>query len=403
MRGFVTGRVVFAVAGERPERVLDAAAKAGIVFWDASAPREMSMTVCVQNRDAAALETLARRMGLDCRRLRETGLPVIGRALRRRGVLLGTLGLCLLAMTVSRAFIWRVDIADTAGLSEGLVRETLRECGVDVGRCWLGLSQDLTRNALLRRLPQLRWATVNIHGGTAEVILRPAREKPVVENEDECADITARRGGYVTQVRALRGNALVAEGQTVLAGDTLIAGEAVGRYTSHGATRAIGTVEARTWYEMTAAAPVERVKAERERCISTRWALIFGKRRINFYKGCSICPSGCAKMTEETVLAVEGFFYLPLRLVRERVYETSLDSVADEESASRMQTQLVQRLRASLPENGEMTGVYFTQSEADGWLYVTMHAECREPIGVTVPMTAEQIAAKTPQMKEEDP
>lgn len=403
MRGFVTGRVVFAVAGDRPERILAAAAQRGIVFWDASAPKELSMTVCVRSRDAAELEGLARRMGLDCRRGKESGLPVVGRALRRRGALIAALGLCLAALTVSRAFIWRVEIADTAGLPESLVRETLRECGVDVGRCWLGLSQDLTRNALLRRLPQLRWATVNIHGGTAEVILRPAREKPAVENEDECADIVALRGGYITDVQALRGDARVAEGQTVTEGQLLISGEAVGRYTSHGATRAIGTVEARTWYEITAAAPVETVKAEREGCISTRWALIFGKRRINFYKGCSICPSGCAKMTEETVLAVGGVFSLPIRVVRERVYETSLESAADESRAGRMENALVQRLRAALPEDGEMTEVHFTQSVADGWLYVTMHAECRESIGATVPMTAEEIAAKTPQMKEEDP
>lgn len=403
MRRFVSGRAVLKTEGDRPERLLAAAAQAGIVFWDASAPQEMSLTLCVRGRDAPRVEALAQRMGLDCRTVSESTPSRLGRVLRRRKALIAALGACLLTLTVSRAFIWRVEIADTAGLSESVVRETLRECGVDVGRRWLGLSQDLTRNALLRRLPELRWATVNIRGGTAEILLRPAREKPPIENEGECADIVAVRGGYITQVRALRGAAVVKPGQTVLAGDVLISGEAVGRYESHGAARAIGTVQARTWYEMTAAAPLEECKTEQGPCICTRWALIFGKRRINFYKGCSICPPGCAKMTEETQAAVKGLFSLPLRIVREKLYKTETSTQPESGAAERMQRQLTEKLRAVLPDDGEIEQLRFTQSESGGWLYVTMHAECREPIGVTVPMTAGQIAAKTPQTKEEDP
>lgn len=403
MRRFLTGWARLKIEGERPERILSLAAEAGIAFWAADAPEALSMGLCVRYRDAARLTRLGRRQGLDCEIVSAGGWPRVWRSLRGRVALLAALGLCVLTLTVSRAFIWRVEITDTAGLSESVLREALRECGVDVGQSNLGFSQDLARNALLRRLPQLRWVTVNLRGGTAEVILRPARDTPPIEAEDECADIVARCGGYITQVHALRGNAAVTVGQTVTAGQVLISGEAVGRYTSHGATRAIGTVRARTWYELSAAAPVEAEKTRRGDCVCTRWALIFGKRRINFYKGCSICPSGCAKMSEETVFAVEGVLSLPLRLVRERVYETQSVGVAEAGDAERMREQLVQRLRAALPDDGELEYTRFTQSETDGWRIVTLHAECCESIGVTVPMTAAEIAAKSPQTKEVDP
>lgn len=403
LRRFVTGWAVLEISGDRPERLLSAAAEAGVVFWDASAPVDFVMSVCVRHRDAAQTEALARRLGLDCRTLRAGGWPLVWRSLRRRRALLAALCACALALVGSRLFIWRVEIPYTAGVPESELRAALAECGVDVGVFWPGFSQDLTRNALLRRLPELRWATVNLRGGCAEVIVRPKREAPAVVPEEECADIVAARGGYITQVQALRGEALVKQGQTVIAGETLISGEAVGRYTSHGALRAVGEVRARTWYELTAAAPIHAQQTEAECCILTRWALVFGKKRINFYKGCSICPPSCAKMEKETVLAVPGVFSLPLRLVRERVYETRETDAADETQTERMQSALVQRLRSSLNDDGEVLQTRFSYAERDGWLLVTLHAECGESIGVTVPMTAAQIAAKSPQTEEEKP
>lgn len=403
LRRFVTGWAVLAISGDRPERVLSAAAEAGVVFWDASAPVDFVMTICVRHRDIAVTESLARRLGLDCRIQHAGGWPLVWRSLRRRRALIAMLCICAMALVGSRLFIWRVEIPYTAGVPESELRAALAECGVDVGVFWPGFSQDLTRNALLRRLPELRWATVNLRGGCAEVIVRPKREAPAVVAEGECADIVAVRGGYITQVQALRGETLVKPGQTVIAGETLISGEAVGRYTTHGALRALGEVRARTWYELTAAAPINAQCVEPDRCVSTRWALIFGKKRINFYKGCSICPPSCAKMEEETVLAVPGVFSLPLRLVRERVYETRETSAADDTLTERMQSALLQRLRASLADDGEVLQARFSHARRDGWMLVTLHAECSESIGVTVPMTAAQIAAKSPQTEEEKP
>lgn len=400
---FVAGWAVVEVSGDRPERVISAAAEAGIRFWDVGAPVDFSVTFCVRYAEAKALTALARRMGMDARTVRSGGLPPLWRSLRRRRALLAALLLCAGALGASRLFIWRVEIADTAGVPESVLREALRESGIDVGAFWIGFSQDLARNALLRKIPELRWATVNIRGGCAEVILRPARQTPQTEPEAECADIVAVRSGYITEVQALRGQALVTEGQTVLAGQTLISGEAVGRYESHGATRAIGTVRARTWYELTAAAPLETVSEQRGGRICTRWALIFGKSRINFYKGGSICASGCAKMTEETDLSVAGVFHLPLRIVCERVYETKPQTINAASPAETMQNRLTQRLRLALGDEGEILSLRFSQWKSEGWLFVTLHAECSESIGQTVPMTAAQIAAKSTQIEDNDP
>lgn len=399
---FVTGWALVRLEGDGPERVLSSAAQSALTLWDARSEGPFCMTVHLRARDEAALHALAARLGFSSRTLRAAGLPCLWARVRRRYALLGAVLLCVLALAASRLFIWRVEIEDTVGLSESLVRQALSECGVDVGSFWPGFSQDLTRNALLSRLPQLRWATVNRSGSTATVILRAAREEPEVEPEDECADIVAVRAGYVTEVEALRGEAVVKAGQTVLPGDTLISGEAVGRNGTHGALRAIGSVQARTWYELSAAAPLTGTQVDDSRCISVYRALIFGKKRINFYKGGSICPDGCAKMIEETELSIGEIFRLPLRLICERVFETQTIAADRETLAVQLEESLTQRLTAALPEGSEILDARFTQSESDGWLYVTLHAECVQPIGTTVAMTEAQIAAKSPHTEDNE-
>lgn len=101
-------------------------------------------------------------------------------------------------------------------------------------------------------------------------------------------------------------------------------------------------------------------------------------------------------------MAVAGLFRLPVRIVRERVYETATQPVNAESLAERLQNRLIRRLRLSLGDEGEILSLRFSQSESDGMLYVTMYAECSESIGRTAPMTAAQIAAKSPQTEDND-
>lgn len=381
---YLTGFAVMELRGVAPERLLTALALRSIGFWDADKTDEYALRFAVPLHEAEFVEKLAESQGLECETLSRRGLPRLWRRVKKRRALLIVLALCAALLAVSRLFIWSIEVQPCEGVTESEIRAALSECGVDVGCRWTGLSQDLLRNALLRRVPELRWATVNVRGSCAEVILRPKREKPEPVNETETADITASQSGYVTELLPMRGTARAAAGDTVLKGETLIEGLATGRYETHGAVRAIGQVRARCWTEISACAPETLDMKQPTGRTKSRWALIFGKRRINLFKGCSICPAGCAKIAKEAAIAPAGVS-LPIRLVREicTEYETAQQSAPELREA--LEAELSAVLTRQVGEDGEVTALRFTQSRANGMLYVTAHAECEQSIAETVP------------------
>lgn len=400
---FVTGWARVEVRGERPERMLRALAERGIPFWDAEPPMEFALRLSLPARKAWYVPAFAAALGCEGEILSVHGFPSVWKKLCRRRALLLCLGLLLGLLALSRLFVWQVVTEGAEELPRGQVLAALDECGVSVGAFWPAFSQDLIRNAMLLELPELRWMTVNMQGCCARVILRSGYEGAEPLDEEEPAKILAVKAGVVLTVRALRGTAEVAPTEVVLPGELLIDGLATGRFEGHGAVRALGTVEAETWYELSAQLPLTEQEKSASGKKSSRWALILGKRRINFYKGCSICPADCAKMTMETSLSVPGLFFLPVRLLREDIYPFESTPGPACEPVVCAREQLMEELMARIGPQGRVLNSHESAAASEGVLTVTLRARCREEIGQTVPLTDAEIASKIPSTKEEDP
>lgn len=383
---------------------MSALAERGIPFWDAAPPEAFSLELRLPPRRVEGALRLAQRLGCEGEKLSERGLPAFMRRLRGRFVFLFALVFCMGLLSLSRFCIWSIDITGCETLSAREVRRVLAECGVDIGQPWVGLNQDALRNSVILRLPEIRWMTVSMRGCRAEVIVREARTGGEPEPEGEEAKIMAEKAGLVTEVYDLRGTALTEENRVALPGETLIAGYTTGRFGVQGATRAIGEVWARTWYERTAAAPVtvDITVHEREK---TRFSLIFGKNRINFYKGSSICPEDCDKIIYVYPFAVKDVFALPVALEKTVFSSYERESIRAEELRGELEQQLMEELLGDIGENGEVLSSSFTSSQEDGVLYVTLRAECREEIGCTAPLTETDrmdIQSKLPETEETD-
>ena len=87
-------------------------------------------------------------------------------------------------------------------------------------------------------------------------------------------------------------------------------------------------------------------------------------------------------MTTEKALGIKNVIFLPIKWVTERyrpciLHETTADSAqlrADLEAA------LLERLRLTLGDNGEILRTYFTAEENGGAVTMTLRAECLERI-----------------------
>lgn len=388
---YITGWAQVRVTGAQPERILSALAERGIAFWDAVPPVDFSLTVKIPARAAKLIAPLSTALGCEGKVLSQHGLPAFFQKIRHRVTLLVLLFAAVVALFSSFSYVWDIEITGNETIPDGVIRQALSECGVDIGTNWTKFSQDAIRNGVILRLPGIRWMTVTMEGCRARVIVREKRVPIEPVNETEYVKLVADKAGLVTEVQALNGTAETEVGKTLLPGDTIIGGYSTGRFGVQGVTRAIGYARLRTWHEITIEAPVtveEKTDLGRKRA---GFALILGKLRINFYKGSSICPSECDKIIKRYELTKAGAFSLPI--VVEKISYTRYKTQPQQATELReeLEAMLSEELARRMGEDGEIVSARFTATEGDGLLYVTLHAECNERTGMAVPLDAEDI------------
>jgi len=380
------------VRGLLPAAFLNACARSGVELLSAVAEDEYTLLVRLRSRDARRAEGIARATDCAVERCAAGGTGPALRRLRRRGFAALALLLAVAALFWSRIYIWEIDVRGAETVSEGRILDALAECGVGIGSCWLGITSDNLRSELLARLPELGWATVNIYGSRAEVLVRARIPRPAIWKPEEPVELRSRRSGYVTQVTALNGTARVRPGVAVEAGELLIAGETQSAFGGTRLLHAAGTVTAETYYELIATTPLRRTQKAPAGPTRSRWALVIGKNRLNLYRNSSISGENCDMISTVWTLSVPGLFTLPLRLVRETETpwtptETELDCKLARQG---MEAELHERLLRELDGEGVIDTEEFTATRSGDRLTVVLRATCTENIAVEAPIKLEE-------------
>lgn len=223
---------------------------------------------------------------------------------------------------------------------------------------------------------------MNVRGSTASVEVRAAVEKPEITDPRQAADVTASRSGVITEIRVFEGEALVVRGDAVTAGQTLVSGERAARRGETRTVHACAEITAHTWHELTASAPLTACVREGAGAARYRFALLIGNARINFYADSGISGTECDKITKIWELGIKNVFSLPVAAVFETVQPYTLSETALSREAVRasLEEELRAALKERLGETGTVLSEYFTASEENGMLTLTLRSECEERI-----------------------
>ena len=380
------GSVLCEIRGAAPLRCLNALGEAGIEAKRAERADEFTLRLTLDERDYSAAAAIAARSQCELARISSRGGALLARRLRRRIALLTAAVVCFALLAAGSLFVWEIDISGCESVTEGEVRRALASAGVAEGSFWPAWDADAVKNHLLLEIPELAWAGVSVSGSRAEVRVRERIERPELASDGAPGSITAASSGIIERMEVYEGAPAVSVGDAVAAGETLVSGEMASAVGDTRYVRARAAVTARTYVELTACAPLKYGRLL-EADTHSRWSLIIGSGRVNFFRGSSQTPPGCGKIIEEYPLAWEGVFRLPVTLVRETVIEYSAQE-AEEDPAlleQRLAEALQSRLERRLEGRGEALSVHFTARESGGALYVTLRAECREDIAVYTP------------------
>ncbi|MDO4990254.1 MAG: sporulation protein YqfD [Eubacteriales bacterium] len=374
------GVVRLELFGALPSALLNAAAAGGIALWRAESVDENTLRLCCWEGQLDALRSLAERAGCEVRVLSRRGGSGNLRFARRRAALLTGLLLAALAVLASSLFVWQIEVRGARSLSRGEVLRALSDCGFEVGSFWPGTDTERLRSEMQLRCPEIAWLSVNVSGSRAVVLVAEREEKPLLPGEGKAAELVAARDALVRRVSILEGRAEVGPGQVVTKGQTLASGRLDSLANGSRAVRARGSVMAETWRELIAVRPAEEtLKTPRSFGIS-RFALQFGKKRVNLYFGSGKALDGCDKIVAEYTLGVKGLFSTPLRLIRERIvpYDTRVGTDPDPVGMAERLASLL-----TLSAEGQILERSVSRAEARGLQTVTLRAHCIENIAQT--------------------
>ena len=158
----------------------------------------------------------------------------------------------------------------------------------------------------------------------------------------------------------------------------------------------LGSVTARTWYTLTTDVPLTVGRKVYGEEIS-RYALVFGTHRVNFYGNSSITDVKYDKLQERKQLRFLGIS-LPVSTVREVwcPYTVETVTVTAEEARRQGETLLTEYLHTLVDGYGTVQSALCTTRESGGVLRVTLTAECREEIGRQVPIYDNTVMGGSP-------
>lgn len=386
---YIRGSVRLEATGPYPERFFNILSARGIRFWQVEQPDEMTVRVTVARSQAKKAEALGGRCLCQVRRVKTDGAAALLERLRTRYGLLAGLLLSLLAVVVLSRFVLVIDITGSTSVPEGTILSELREAGLYPGRFGPAVDERAVSNRVLLTEERLGFLSVNIRGIRAEVVVRDAELPPAVEPVGQAQDVTAAKSGQVLQILPMAGRVLVAPGDEVSAGQTLISGTVevtAGAENEHLMGSYPVVAKGKVWAEVeeqfSAAAPLTRaekcysgrIRRELELSVLGRCFKISSKLFQPFTYYDKIESDWTLTLSDDLTLP----FALTVRTAQEYTPEPYTLDRQDEET--RLRGVLSDRLKKAVGAEGEVLTRDWEVQEQNGVLTVTLTARCREQI-----------------------
>ena len=380
LRGFV--RV--AVECPFPERFINLCAHNGVAFWGAERVNEVRMEATIPAKSLARAEELSVRLGGALTPLSRRGAFFFLKRFKTRYALIAGLFLCLAALFVSNRYIWELSVEGCAALTDEEVLQALRDAGVSTGSRSSSVDIELIRNQMLLKLDKLLWISVNVTGSHASVVVRERTVKPEIVSRGTAVNVVAEKAGLITRIDTLSGSAQVFPGDTVDKGQLLVSGLVDSPQMGVRLLNARADVTARTWTELQAAVPTGAAGKRYTGRSKTRFALVFGGRRVNLYRNASQPYANCDKMSEASVLRLPQNVVFPVALVRETYtqYEPASYQMDEGVAEGALRQALEEALRGGVARGEILTETFVFSPEA-GLATAVLTAECLERIDLS--------------------
>ncbi len=248
---FVKGYRCYRATGIHLEKFLNLCLSHKLYLWNISRPDGNTMLFSASNRGSDLLNSFAEKTGTHLSIKEGKGLPVVLKLLRKRTVFLVAAICFLVGIFLSSSFIWTVNFDAVPGMDTEKIRAFLAENGLGVGKIRKTVDTTAISNQIINRFPEVLWANVELSGTNLSVTLIPRTDSPPLVPKEMPTNIVAKKDGYIKDIDAQNGDAMVKAGDTVVKDQILISGLIPSPTVGTRYIHSLGTVRAVTWEEET--------------------------------------------------------------------------------------------------------------------------------------------------------
>ncbi len=277
---FWRGRIYFIARGEQLADFLNEALRDRIIFFQAQRS-EKGLRAQVSLRDFTRMRRAARKSHSRIRIVAKYGWPFIAiRWWRRKGLLTGLFIIAITLISLSQ-MILSISVTGNKVLGSQQILEQAAGQGLKTWVWQREVDPNKVAAILQEQIPDAAWIGIERKGTHVEITIV---EKIHPKVPSEAGNLVASKPGLVQEVIVIQGQPQIHEGETVRAGQLLIAQTSDISGSTDKANRqqaaAKGFVRGRVWYSGEAMVPLIEDKVVESGRLAKGWGIKIGSRVI---------------------------------------------------------------------------------------------------------------------------
>lgn len=252
----------------------------------------------------------------------------------RFGFFLGAL-LCAALLAASSFFVWDINVTGQTELSEAEILETLEAGGLYIGAYIPNIDTARLENELVIETERLSYASINLRGTVATVIVREQKDKEI-EELSQPSNLIADCDGQIEAIEVRGGIPCVKRGQIVKKGQLLVSGVIDSQAVGYRLVRARGEVFARITLSYKAEIPLVSEKKVYTGEKKTETDIKIFSKKINLFGNSEISYEKYDTIEEEKRICLFDRIELPLFIVKRTYSEYVTESADTDEKTAYM-------------------------------------------------------------------
>ncbi len=252
----------------------------------------------------------------------------------RFGFFLGAL-LCAALLAASSFFVWDINVTGQTELSEAEILETLEAGGLYIGAYIPNIDTARLENELVIETEKLSYASINLRGTVAEVVVREQKDKEI-EELSQPSNLIADCDAQIEAIEVRGGIPCVKRGQIVKKGQLLVSGVIDSQAVGYRLVRARGEVLARITLSYKAEIPLVSEKKAYTGEKKTETSIKIFSKKINLFGNSEISYEKYDTIEEEKRICLFDRIELPLFVIKKTYSEYVTESVSTDEKTAYM-------------------------------------------------------------------